>query len=521
MLVACGREDTSSLAEASRLPEGEIHHGMIQLGEKLDDPYTVENMRQALAKVYPTRAARLDIAATDLYVRFLPQDDAEMKTLQSLGIPLLDHPMDYSIVREGDYYQDPEIGDGGITWQYSVVGKDFEFPEGIRHEVLDECFISEHDPVTRSALGSDVDWEAVEREAFRLTGNESMVSRGTGPVTRGAKAAPEGRITIVDPQYAGGKPIGVSGVTVVCNVFVKIAQCFTDREGYYKMGKTFSAKPRYRLMFKNSAGFSIGLNMVIVPASVSTLGKGGPEGIDYTIDQSGDAALFRRGVVNNAAYDYYARCTETDLGIAPPPGDLRIWIFPRLACSSACMLHHGALLDNAILAKYLGEYTSLIKIFLPDVTLGLKNHQGYSAIYSDVMHELSHASHYAQVGNSYWTPYICYVIQSFLTEGGDAYGSGNGNGAGACEVGEMWAYFMEASLYRDRYQTQWFDLSSGSTWIKPAILSHLLLHGMSRGEIFRALTPQSNSSEALKNTLCGLYPERETLIRQGFGQYGK
>jgi predicted small lipoprotein YifL len=28
-----------------RLPEGDVYHDMIQLGDKLDDPYTVDNMR--------------------------------------------------------------------------------------------------------------------------------------------------------------------------------------------------------------------------------------------------------------------------------------------------------------------------------------------------------------------------------------------------------------------------------------------------------------------------------------------
>ena len=36
--------------------------------------------------------------------------------LQRQGFELLDHPMDYEIVREGDWYHDPGVPEGEITW---------------------------------------------------------------------------------------------------------------------------------------------------------------------------------------------------------------------------------------------------------------------------------------------------------------------------------------------------------------------------------------------------------------------
>ena len=521
-LAACERDPSPGQL---RLPEGEVYHDMIQLGEKLDDPYTVDNMRAALTKAYPTKADRVDIQTTDLYVRFLPQDDAQLKRLENTGIYLLDHPMDYRIVREGDYYQDPEIGNEAITWQYSLVPRDFSFPVGIRYEVLDECYLSEHDPATR-ALDADIDWTLVEREAYRITGNEALWAQ---PETKGTLYyLPAGRITIEDPECNGGKPFGLAGVMVACNSFVKIATCYTDRDGYYQMEQPFTGNPRYRLVFKNQAGFNIGFNFIIIPASVCTLGTGSAEGVDFNITEESDANLFRRSVINNAAFEYYSRCNEADLDITPPPGDLRIWVFPDLDSSSATMLHHGAFPQVSVILdlvrQYLGQYTDLawfvFRLFAPDITIGTKERTSYADIYDATVHELAHASHYAQAGNDFWDPYIRYILETFISEGGQAYGTGGRDRAGYCEVGEMWAYFMEASLYKDRYSVPMPTFGT-SFWFRPEIFSYLYERGVTRGEIYRALKPSVCSTDDLKDELITMYPERETLIDQTFTLYGK
>ena len=50
--------------------EGSLSHDMIVLGNQLEDPYSVDNMTKALASLYPTKAGRVPVTATDLYVKF-------------------------------------------------------------------------------------------------------------------------------------------------------------------------------------------------------------------------------------------------------------------------------------------------------------------------------------------------------------------------------------------------------------------------------------------------------------------
>lgn len=512
-LMSCSKEDVHSERGIDYSYGKDLTHEMIVLGERLENPYKTENMRKALKSLYPTKADRVDLRTTNLYVRFLPADEQEYDALTAAGVLLLDHPLDYDILVDGDWYHDPQVPDGNITWQYAVVPEDFDFPD-IRHEVIDECYIAEHDSGTRAGLG--IDWEAVEREAYILTGNADRISQI--PTKSSAKVIPSGRITIVDEHANGGKPFGVAGVRVSCNSFVKFDHAYTDRDGYYTMSKEYSSDLRYRLVFKNEKGFSIGFNLVLLPASVSTLGKSGPEGIDMTITKEHDDKLFRRCVVNNAAYDYFSRCSSDDLGISQPPADLRIWLFHNLSASSAVMIHHGAVLESDLVRSYLGKFSELVQLFAPDITLGLDGKDEYRRIYSNACHELAHASHFAQVGTGFWNEYIRYIITSFVKTGGRTYGDGLSAGAGYCEIGEMWGYYLESRIYKDRYGGS-FPTFGTSYWFSPQIFRYLDERGVTPSDIFAVLDSSVVSKSSLKDALMLAYPAKRDIIEQVFNRY--
>ena len=513
-LISCSKEGRVSAGRDLDYDYGkELSHDAIVLGDRLENPYKTENITKALQALYPTKAGRVDVKATDLYVRFLPADDKEYEILTELGLNLTDYPLDYEILVDGDWYHDPEIADGNVTWQYAVVPPDFEFPD-IRHEIIDECYISDNDAGTRS---DGIDWDAVEREAFILTGNQRMLSSIETKAEK-HKIEPSGRITIVDPDANDGKPVGVAGVRVSCNTFVKFDEAYTDENGYYKMDKKFSADLNYRLVFMNEKGFAIGVNLVLVPASVSTLGKAGPEGVNMTVTEQSEDKLYKRCVVNNAVYDYMKRCGESDMDISLPPSDLRIWIFHNLRSSSAVMLHHGAVVDSELFRKFLGDFAPLVKFLLPDITLGLKDDDTYADIYSSTCHELAHASHFAKAGRAYWEEYICYILESFVKTGGMTYGDGMGNRAGYCEVGEMWGYYLESKMYKDRYGGG-FPTFGNSFWFRPQIFRYLDERGMTCSDIFSVLDEDVDDRSDLQNALIKSFPAKTTVIGQAFDRY--
>lgn len=506
-IVSCSKEGVSS-GSWTDFPDDGLSHGQIVLGDRLENPYTTENISAAIASVYPTRG-RVEVEPTHLYVRFLPVDQDEFDLISDLD--LSDHPLDYAIVKDGDYYHDPQIGEDNITWQYAVVPVDYVFPD-VYHELIDECYITENDAPERS--GDGIDWEAVEREAYRLTGNGDMLA----PETRANKVNPSGRITIVDDQVNGGKPFGLAGVRVRCNTFVKYSHAYTDRDGYYTIPQKYSAKVRYRLIFKNEKGFAIGFNKLLVPASTSALGKSSPSGLDYTVTKDSDRKMFTRSVVNNAAYEYIARCEGDDMAITAPPSDIRIWLFPALDESSAVMIHHGAFVESKYIKKFLGIFSTVVAFFAPDITIGTKDMDDYGSIYRTVCHEMSHASHFAQVGKAYWDKYIMFIMKSYITSGGMTYGTGTEADAGYCAVGEMWAYYMESMMYKERYGGNVLPLGS-SYWFAPQIFRALDERGISRSEIMGALQPDVTDTGLLKERLISMYPEKAAVIIQVFNRY--
>lgn len=492
--------------------EGQSYHDAIVLGRQLDNPYSVDNVKSAVASLYSTKAAS-QIQCTDKYVRFLPKDKDQLDLLKTLGVNLLDHPMDFEIIRDGDYYHDPEIEENCITWQYAVVPKDFEFPYGLEYQELQDCFLAEN---SKTKADDGIDWDAVEAEAFRLSGNEDMLDQ-LSLAKAGSNIQPTGRITIIDDDYNGGQPLGVSGVKVECNVFVKFARAYTDRDGYYILPKSFTSKPRYRLVFQNEKGFSIGLNTILYRASVSGLGKGDNTGLSVTVNSNSDRKLFRRCVVNNAAYDYYMRCAKEDLDMTEPPSDVSIWIFDGLNVSSTVMLHHGTVLDFSMANIYYQIAALVVKLLGPDITLGTMDCPDYKTIYSTTVHEMAHASHFSNVGAKYWDSLMFYVIKNAIS-GRDAYGDESQEDSGICAVGEMWAYYLENRMFCDRYSVASTSIGSGY-WFHPQVFTALDARGFQPGEILAAYDSTIKDVTALKEKLVDLYPSKKTIINQIFNRY--
>lgn len=515
ILVSCSGREYLDWNNPVNVEEG-FSHDMIVLGEQLPDPYSVDNMTKALAAVHPSGSGRASVEPTDFYVRFLPKDEAQMRQLMEQGVELLDHPLDYRIVREGDWYHDPSVPEGEITWQYAVVPVGFDFPKNIRYERLDECYLPDHAPGTKS---DGIDWEAVEREAYRLTGNEAMLL----PQTREGSFAvmPSGRISIADPDF-DTEPIGVKGVKVSCNSFVKFSVCYTDDEGYYRMTKSFASNVRYRLVFQNIKGFSQGINYIVIPLSVSTLGEGPSSGLDLTVDCYSERKLFLRCVVNNAGYDYIAASRASSGAIPAPPRDLRVWNFEHLGCELITMMHHGVLLETmGSLVDIPKEYVALMKLCQGDIILGHLGEETYADVYAAATHVFAHAGHFSRTDKDWWWNYFEYSLKSFVSSGFEnSYGVQGDAGSEYVEIAEMYAYYCQNVLMQRRYGDS-APLAGTEHWFCPQLLMYLDDRGLPLEQQAPLFTVDVVGTEVLHDKLLSYYPQFKTVINEAFARYDK
>ena len=514
--LACSSREYPDWSKPWTGEEEGFSHDMIILGEQLQDPYSVDNITRALEAVCPASSGRTTVTATDFYVRFLPRDEAQLQTLIDRGLELVDHPLDYRIVREGDWYHDPSLPERSITWQYAVVPVDFDFPNDVRYERLDDCYLAEHDPKTRA---DGIDWDEVEREAYRLTGNADMLpeTRGEGSVS----TIPQGRIAIIDREL-DDEPEGVKGVKVSCNSFVKFSSCYTDEEGYYKMSRSYAVPPRYRLVFRNVKGFNQGINFVLVPASVSTFGVQPAEGFSIEIDSNSETKLFTRCVVNNAGYDYMDAVKRSSGAIPAPPKDLRIWDIDLLQGSLATMIHHGVLIETMEqLSEMPNEYTLLIKIVQPDALLGLSGVETYADVYGRAMYIFAHAAHFSQTSKDWWWNYLKFAFNSLISSSlADTSGAPGDAGCEYGEIAEMFAHYCRNAMMLRRYP-DCTDMSGTTEWFSPQLLMYLDERGLGLEMLAPLFTEDVVGLEVLRNKLLSYYPHFKNVINEAFARYDK
>ena len=85
-------------------------------------------------------------------------------------------------------------------------------------------------------------------------------------------------------------------------------------------------------------------------------------------------------------------------------------------------------------------------------------------------------------------------------------------------MGEMWAYYMESKLYKERYGGSYPSFGT-SYWFYPQIFRFMDERGLDQSEIFQVLDADVDSKSELKKTLMFTYPERQDMISQVFSRY--
>ena len=187
----------------------------------------------------------------------MPADSLEYEAIVAdTTIELFDHPLDFEIEQEGNWYHDPSIPDHLPTYQYTVVKPDFVFPDTIEHEILAELFIPEEleeDTLANGRTTSNIDFlHALEDEALRITDNwEEPIVEEAAPNARRSRWNPSGRIRVMERE--GGINRGylpVENIKVRIRRWFTIRTEYTDANGNYLIGRRFRRPVNYSVKFE-------------------------------------------------------------------------------------------------------------------------------------------------------------------------------------------------------------------------------------------------------------------------------
>lgn len=226
LFVGCEKEDINinhvspktyneEIAEDIKLTDIGCLTDNVIIGKKLENPYSLHNMKKACDDLFP--ATKGETALSDtlivpnyLYVRFLPADSTDVNKLLESEYELYNYPLDYEIIGDPSDYYDSNVEEGKITWQYTAIPIESELPD-VECEVLDVCYI----PTETNNYSQIV--REIEDRAFINTGNGDASGSNTGSGSSGTSSNKlRGTIRVLDTNLGYQ---GVKGIKVRARVF--------------------------------------------------------------------------------------------------------------------------------------------------------------------------------------------------------------------------------------------------------------------------------------------------------------
>lgn len=116
-------------------------------------------MQQAYLQLYGSTAP---VPVTHLYIRYKPANTDQLATLlDQPDLEIQDYPMDYKILQDGDYYQDPTLGTEEIGWLYTAVPVNYNPVAGIQYEVIQQLHIPPIDDLLLESMAESITGGAI------------------------------------------------------------------------------------------------------------------------------------------------------------------------------------------------------------------------------------------------------------------------------------------------------------------------------------------------------------------------
>ncbi len=356
-----------------------IQNGAIVLGQKLENPYSIENMVQAYQNLTAgLRTTAEAPSATHYYVRFDPRTEEKLDLLKDdQTLELFSYPLDYEIIEGGDYYHDPQISQDKVTYQYAAVPVDYKFTN-VPYQILEELYLPEISSGSGSGGRSDNFANALEDEALRITGNLDTIEKTDALAKKKfSKWNPDGHIMVWDNTAGINRYVPVVGAKVRARRWYRVEKAITDANGYFRTA-SFRRPVNYSIKWERHdysiRSGSFGQAVLNGPKKRGRWDVNlGTSGSNWVVDPQQYYAL-----IHQAAHDYYY---TGRFGLSSPP---RNGAFkPQIKIAAKFNTNKDS--HAAIYARTGG--------ILPTTYIRRWGRSPQS-VYGTTIHELAHAAHW-------------------------------------------------------------------------------------------------------------------------------
>ncbi len=416
---------------------------MIKLGKKLDNPYSVVNMRKAWESLQLKSKVLKEgeIQTTHLYVKLKPKDEYELSILKADStLVLYDVPLDYEMSESGEFYHDPELPVDHPTYQYASIPVSQEIPKEVEFEILEELFIPDEeidsDEDGKSSFASKKTIYELVDESLRLTGNLDEEEKGESSTAK-RKWRPAGIIRVYD--HVTKSYVGVSGVKVRARRWFTTRRGFTDKNGRFSCNGRFRRKVNYSIKWDRYE-FSI-RSGTFGQAILNGPKKRGDWNVKLGRSTSNivDNRQQYYALIHQGAHDYYY---GGRFGLTSPP---RNSFFRR---------------QLKIAARLKNDRSSYVKArriwFGNDISL-MEWRSESDKVYGTIVHELAHAAHREVDKGSYNK--IVWNAWSGPCTSFDGCSNPGPTGKNRRRLLETWASTVEVTFVLHRYRNVFNRLS--------------------------------------------------------------
>ena len=477
----------SSASSSNTAPEPNNGDDPIILGEQLPNPYTVANMQQSVNILY---GGNYPINATHYYVRFKPNSVEQFVTLEDAeDLELQDYPMDYEVIQDGDYWQDPAQGTEAWQWLYTVVPVTYSFPIGIQKEIIESLYLPNNNETLedmaesiaggaqyRSTKQNNSNNVTIERtdvatQPFNYSGEQCACeiidecpvwpdcgnTGGNGGGTGSNPKIPKGTIQVQDIRTCNLAATPITNVAVrtariVCKRWFKIERSYTNDQGNFAATKKFKNKTKVVLKTKNEfakvskvRGARLWQLLFPFKKRIGVFDEGAMANISYLFTKPTPTTRFDRELVpwvavttHNSVIEY--RQYASEFGIALPPTKVNLlvtnWGFQRGAGAAPMWKQCSSLSSDFSTFQEFIEFYIAGATFVSQVNIYgyLKNQMdviiGYAAPLSDYDCRLTSADiksiAYHELGHtSHYAQAGCDYWQAYRVRIANELGFGN------------------------------------------------------------------------------------------------